>query len=260
MNPFVQKETPTILNKVPEVTLWFWIIKILATTVGETGADFFIFNVNFGLPVTSLIMSILLAIFLIMQVRTIGYVPWLYWATVVLISIVGTLISDNIVDNFGVALEKTTIFFGLALAVTFIGWYWSERTLSIHTIHTLRRELFYWAAILFTFALGTAGGDLVAEGFQLGYATAALGFLGTIAVIAVAHYVFKVSSVASFWIAYIITRPLGASCGDLLSQSKADGGLGLGAVVPSVLFLSLILALVAFLTVTQKRVPAGKRA
>ncbi len=243
-----------LLNKVPEVTLWFWIIKILATTVGETAADFLNFNLNVGLTGTSLLMSALLAAFLIVQVRTRAYVPWVYWVAVVLISIVGTLISDNLVDNLGVALETTTIVFAIALVATFGAWYWSERTLSIHTIVTLRRELFYWAAILFTFALGTAAGDLASEGLSLGYATAALGFAGAIAVVAVAHFGFKANAVATFWIAYILTRPLGASLGDYLSQPVADGGLGLGAVVTSVAFLATILALVAYLTITRKDV------
>jgi len=243
----------TVLNKVPEVTIWFWLIKILATTVGETAADFLNINLDFGLTGTSLFMSIFLAAFLVMQVRERKYVPWLYWATVVLISIVGTQITDNLVDNFGVALETTTLIFGLALVATFIGWYKIERTLSIHTIYTKRRELFYWAAILFTFALGTAAGDLVAEGLNLGYATAAFCFCGIIALITVAHFAFKANAVTSFWIAYIMTRPLGASLGDLLSQPGSEGGLALGITNTSMLFLSAILILVFYLTATQKK-------
>ena len=252
MYPIEKKNNQSLLNKVPEVTLWFWIIKILATTVGETAADFLIFSLKFGLTGTSAIMSILLAAILITQVRAQGYVPWVYWLTVVLISIVGTLVSDNLVDNFNVTLETTTLLFSLALALTFIGWYWSERTLSIHTIYTVRRELFYWAAILFTFALGTAGGDLVAEGFKLGYATTASIFLSCIVAITFANYVFKANAVTSFWLAYILTRPLGASCGDLLSQPGVNGGFGLGTVMTSTVFLSVISVLVIYLTVVQK--------
>ena len=246
-----QNKFQRILNKVPEVTIWFWIIKILATTVGETAADFLNINLNFGLTGTSLFMSGLLAVFLIMQVRERKYVPWLYWATVVLISIVGTLITDNLVDNLGVALETATMAFALALGATFVIWYQIERTLSIHTIYTRQRELFYWAAILFTFALGTAAGDLVAEGLQLGYATAAIGFSVIIAVVTIAHLVFKANAVASFWIAYILTRPLGASIGDYLSQPGSEGGLGLGATNTSVVFLAIILILVFYLTVAR---------
>ncbi len=256
MTTLTRQETSQLLNKVPEITLWFWIIKILATTVGETGADYLNFNLNFGLIGTSLVMSSVLAGFLFLQLRTRAYVPWIYWCAVVLISIVGTLLSDGLVDNLGVALTTTTMVFAGALAVTFIAWYWSERTLSIHTIVTLRRELFYWAAVLFTFALGTAAGDLAAEGLNLGYATAVLGFAAAIAAVAAAYYGFKANAVATFWIAYILTRPLGASFGDYLSQPVADGGMGLGTVTTSMVFLATILCLVAYLTVSRKDVSA----
>jgi uncharacterized membrane-anchored protein len=170
----------------------------------------------------------------------------------VLISIVGTLITDNLVDNFGVALETTTILFSIALAITFAAWYASERTLSIHTIYTTRREAFYWLAVLFTFALGTAAGDLAAERLSLGYWKAALVFGAMIAVVAVAHFRFKLNAVLSFWIAYILTRPLGASLGDYLSQPTDNGGLGLGTTTTSALFCATILALVVYLTWTKK--------
>ena len=243
-----------MLNKVPEVTLWFWLIKIMATTVGETAADFLNFNLHLGLTGTSVIMGVLLAGFLFVYLRVKKYVPWLYWLVVVLISIVGTLITDNLADNFGVALETTTIIFGVALLLTFIVWYAFEKTLSFHSIVTTRRELFYWATILLTFAMGTAAGDLVAEGLNLGYARSALLFGGLIAVTTLAYYLFKANSVASFWIAYILTRPLGASCGDLLSQPLANGGLGLGMVITSMLFLASIAILVIYLSVSRKDV------
>ncbi|MES2237162.1 MAG: hypothetical protein V4500_05340 [Pseudomonadota bacterium] len=243
-----------LLNKVPEVTLYFWIIKIMATTVGETAADFLNFDLHFGLGGTSVVMSVLLMTFLLLQLRARTYVPWLYWLTVVLISIVGTLVTDNLVDNFGIALETTTAAFGLALLVTFGVWYAKEKTLSIHTIFTARRELFYWAAILFTFALGTAAGDLTAEGLNLGYATSALIFGGLIGVVTIAYYAFKANAVLSFWIAYILTRPFGASMGDYLSQPAANGGLGLGTVVTSAVFLSTILSLVIYLTISRRDV------
>jgi len=241
-----------MLNKVPEVTLYFWVIKIMATTVGETAADFLNFHLKLGLTGTSVVMGILLAIFLFMQFRTRRYVPWLYWMVVVLISIVGTLITDNLVDNFGVPLETTTVAFGVALLATFGAWYTSERTLSIRTIVTTRRELYYWAAILFTFALGTAAGDLAAEGLSLGYAKSTLIFGALIGLVSVAYYVFKANAVLAFWIAYILTRPLGASWGDYLSQPVANGGLGLGTVFTSMIFLSTIVALVIVLTVSRK--------
>lgn len=254
MKTLTREDAMQMLNKVPEVTLYFWIIKIMATTVGETAADFLNFNLHFGLTGTSIVMSALLAGFLFMQLRVQKYVPWLYWLAVVLISVVGTLITDNLVDNFGVPLETTAMAFGLALLATFATWYASEKTLSIHTIFTKKREMFYWAAILFTFALGTAAGDLAAEGLKLGYANSALMFGALIGVVTIAYYAFKANAVLAFWIAYILTRPLGASFGDYLSQPAANGGLGLGAVVTSIIFLASILGLVIYLTVSRKDV------
>lgn len=165
---------------------------------------------------------------------------------------VGTLITDNLTDNLKVSLVTATIIFGVALAVVFAIWYGVEKTLSIHSIRTTRREAFYWLAILFTFALGTASGDLLAETYKLGYPLSALLFAGAIAVVAFAHYVFKLNAVLAFWIAYILTRPLGASLGDYLSQAPADGGIGLGTVVTSAIFLLAILATVIFLLITKK--------
>jgi uncharacterized membrane-anchored protein len=246
--------TRRMLNKVPEVTLYFWLIKILCTTVGETAADYLNANLGFGLTNTTYIVSALLIAALVYQFRARKYVPGIYWLAVVLISVVGTLITDNLVDNFGVALETTTIAFSIALAATFAAWYRSERTLSIHTIVTTRRESFYWLAILFTFALGTAAGDLAAERLGLGYGPSVLIFAGMIGVVALAHFRFKLNAVLAFWLAYILTRPLGASIGDYMSQPTKDGGLGLGTTVTSVIFLGTILALVIFLTVTRRDV------
>ena len=171
--------------------------------------------------------------------------------SVVLISVVGTLITDNLTDNFGVPLPVTTAVFAAALALTFTAWYHSERTLSIHSIISPRREGFYWLAILFTFALGTAAGDLVAESLGVGYLTSAVIFAGLIALVALA-FRLRAGAVLTFWLAYILTRPLGASLGDLLSQDTADGGLGLGTALTSVLFLVVILALVVYLTASRR--------
>lgn len=211
-------------NRVPQVDAAFWLIKLMAVTMGETAADYLAVNLGLGLTATSLIMTGILAVALVLQFAQKRYVPWAYWLAVVLISIVGTLISDNLVDNFGVRLETTTILFGVALAATFALWYARERTLSIHTIFTTRREIFYWLAILFTFALGTAAGDLVAESFGIGYLATGLLFGAIIATIAFAYYVLKLGGIAAFWLAYILTRPLGASFGDLLSQPGEYGG------------------------------------
>jgi uncharacterized membrane-anchored protein len=241
-----------MLNKVPEVTIFFWIIKILATTVGETFADFLNTNLNLGLTNTTFVMSGLLLITLFFQFRLRKYVPGVYWLAVVLISVVGTLVTDNLVDNFGVSLETTTIIFAIVLLVVFAAWYASEKTLSIHSIFTTKREVYYWLAILFTFALGTAAGDLAAEGLSLGYWKSVLIFAALIGVVAVAHFRFKLNAVLAFWIAYILTRPLGASLGDYLSQPRDAGGLELGTVGTSAIFLVTILSLVIYLTKTRR--------
>lgn len=241
-----------MLNKVPEITLYFWIIKILCTTVGETAADFLNSNLGLGLTGTTIVMSALLIVALAIQFRLRKYVPGVYWIAVVLLSVVGTLITDNLTDNLGVSLVTSTIIFAIVLAATFAAWYKSEKTLSIHSISTTRREAFYWLAILFTFALGTASGDLLAEKMHLGYFVTLLLVAGVIAAIAVAHLRFRLNAILSFWLAYILTRPLGASLGDLLSQAKSDGGLGLGTTVTSALFLVAILSLVIYLSVTKR--------
>jgi uncharacterized membrane-anchored protein len=244
----------TMLNKVPEVTLYFWVIKVLCTTVGETAADFLKDNLGLGLTKTTFAMSAVLVVALAFQFRSRRYAPGVYWLAVVLISVVGTLITDNLTDNFGVSLVTTTIVFGVVLAATFAAWYASERTLSIHTIVTTRREAFYWLTVLFTFALGTAAGDLTAERFGIGYWQSALIFGALIAAVYVSHLRLGLNAILAFWVAYILTRPLGASIGDFLSQPRADGGLGLGTTVTSVVFLLTILAVVVYLTVTRRDV------
>ncbi|HZQ79765.1 MAG TPA: hypothetical protein VFE55_20725 [Acidimicrobiia bacterium] len=252
-----------MLNKVPEVTVFFWIIKVLATTVGETAADYLNEHLGLGLTGTTLVMSVGLVAVLLWQFRTRRYVPKVYWSVVVLISVVGTLASDNLVDNFGVPLVVTTPVFAVCLAATFFLWFRQERTLSIHTIHTTRREAFYWATILFTFALGTSAGDLVSERLSVGYWRSGLMFAALIAVVAVAHLRFRLGAVLAFWSAYVLTRPLGASFGDYLTSSHKDGGLGLGTNQTSLVFVVVILALVAYLTKSKVDSPitgSGERA
>ena len=240
-------------NRVPEVKIDFWLIKLMAVTMGETAADYLAVNMGFGLTTTSLFMSAILAVALALQFMQRKYVPWVYWTAVVLISIVGTLITDNLVDNFHVALETTTVFFTIALALTFAVWYAVEKTLSIHSIFTTRREIFYWLAILFTFSLGTAAGDLVAEAFGLGFLTTGVIFGAIIAAITAAYYFFNLNAILAFWAAYIFTRPLGASLGDFLSQPVEYGGLGFGTIVTSLLFLGCIAGLVIYMTITYRR-------
>lgn len=238
-------------NRVPDVTLDFWLVKLMAVTTGETAADYLADTIGLGLTATSLIMTGILIAALVLQFTRKCYVPWAYWPAVVLISIVGTLVTDSLVDSFGVRLQTATIAFSVALAATFAVWYASERTLSIHTIFTTRREIFYWLAILLTFALGAAAGDLVAESFDMDYLTSGLLFGGVIALIALAYWLLSLDGILAFWLAYILTRPLGASFGDLLSRSARHGGLGLGTIFTSLLFLGCIIALVLHMTLKE---------
>jgi uncharacterized membrane-anchored protein len=193
-------------------------------------------------------MSTVFIAALICQVRANRYVPSLYWLTVVSISVVGTLMSDNLVDGMGISLVTTSVGFTAILALVFLLWYRSEKTLSIHTIVTTRRELYYWAAILFTFAMGTSVGDLIAETLDLGYGPTALVFAAMIGLVAFVHFALKADAIVSFWIAYILTRPLGASIGDFLAKPVIAGGLGWGAITTSQIFLAAILLLVVYLT------------
>ena len=232
-------------NKVPEVTLSFWVIKIMSTTVGETGADFLAVNAGFGPSATRTVMGALLTVALIVQLRTRRFTPWIYWLTVVLVSVVGTQITDLLTDGLGVSLYVSTSAFAVALAWIFAVWFRVERTLSIHKIITRRRELFYWCAILCTFALGTAAGDLATEALGLGFTWGAVSF-GALIVFTYAAWRMGGNAVLTFWIGYILTRPFGAALGDLLTQAKIYGGFGMGAMWTSALFLTVIVTLVAF--------------
>lgn len=242
-----------LFNRVPEVTFAFWVIKILSTTSGETAADYLNTTLGLGLTITSWVMTALLVVALVAQFLTKRYTSGIYWTVVVLISVVGTLLTDNLTDVFGVPLWLSTVAFSTLLAVTFGIWFARERTLSIHTIFTRPREAFYWVAILFTFALGTAAGDLITEGFGLGYLVGTILFAALIGIIAIARFAFRVNVVFCFWAAYILTRPLGASMGDLLSQAPADGGLGLGTTVTSIVFLGVIVGVATYLGIKVGR-------
>jgi uncharacterized membrane-anchored protein len=239
-----------ILNKVPEVTLYFWIIKVLCTTVGESAADFLNVDLNLGLSGVSVVTGVLLVLALVFQFRANRYLAGRYWLTVAIVSVFGTLVTDNLTDNVGLPLEASTIIFAVLLALTFLVWYSSEKTLSIHSIVTRRREAFYWLAILFTFALGTATGDLMAEVLGLGYLVTGAIVAALVVITALAWRV-GLHSVLAFWFIYILTRPLGASIGDYLSQPSSQGGLGLGATVTSVIFVAGILGIVTYLSVTK---------
>lgn len=249
----IQQSNSGWLNKVPEITVVFWLIKMMSTTVGETAADFLNMDLNFGLTKTSIITGVLLAISLFFQMRAPRYKPILYWVTVVFISVFGTLITDNLTDAWQVPLAASSLFFSVILLMTFIVWYRQEGTLSIHSIDSLKRESFYWLAILATFALGTAVGDWLAEGMGLGFSSAAVFFGVWILIVAVACFTFSANKVFCFWAAYILTRPFGAACGDLLSQPTENGGMGWGANLTSLIFGVAIIVMVGGLVVNDWR-------
>lgn len=230
--------------KVPAITLSFWIIKVMSTTVGETAADYLAVNAGLGQVATRVLMAALLIAALTIQLRRPHYTPWAYWLSVVLVSIVGTQITDLLTDDLGVSLYTSTPVFAVVLAIIFFVWHRVEHTLSIHDIVSRRRELFYWAAILCTFSLGTAAGDLATEALGMGFKLGVLVF-GAIIVITYLSFRLGGNAVLTFWIGYILTRPLGASLGDLLTQAKTDGGMGMGTAWTSALFLTVIVLLVA---------------
>jgi uncharacterized membrane-anchored protein len=240
-----------MLNKVPEVTRYFWIIKILCTTVGESFADYINETLGFGLTNTTLVFSAALVTALVIQFRRRRYLPAVYWLVVVLISVVGTLLTDQLTDGLAVALWISTTVFAVLLAIVFGVWYARERTLSIHSIITTSRESFYWLAVLVTFALGTAAGDWTVQLTGWGPGPSVLLPAGLIVAVVVA-WRLGAGPVLSFWLAYILTRPLGANLGDLLASPRGDGGLGLGTRGTSILFLGAILVVVGYLTKTHK--------
>lgn len=246
----------TLLSKVPEVTGWFWVIKILCTTVGESFADWINMTLGVGLIPTSVIFTAVLVAVLGWQLRLRRYVPFVYWLTVVVLSVTGTLYTDILTDQLGVPLALSTSVFAAALAVVFGIWFARERTLSIHSIVTLPREAFYWLAVLITFALGTAVGDWTLQLTGWGPGTSVLLPAGLIVAIVIG-WRLGANPVLSFWLAYILTRPLGANLGDWLASPTGDKGLGLGTAWTSVIFLALILATVIYLTLTRADVIEG---
>ena len=245
--------SPAAVNRVPQVTPGFWLIKLTAVTMGETAADFLAVNLGLGLGTTTVLMTAILIAAMLWQFRQKAYVPMVYWTAVVLISVVGTLITDNMTDALGIPLLYSTIGFTVALAATFAIWFASERTLSIHEVFTFRREAFYWLAILFTFALGTAVGDLISEAFGVGFAGTGILFGLIIASLALGYFALGLDGMWAFWLCYIFTRPLGASFGDFLSQPADFGGLGLGTTVTSLVFLAVIA--VTVLVMTRRAAP-----
>ncbi len=239
-----------MLSKVPEITVWFWVIKILCTTVGESFADWINGTLGVGLEATAIIFTAVLVGVLTWQLILRRYVPFVYWLTVVVVSVAGTLYTDILTDDLGIPLAASTTVFAIILALVFGVWWRSQRTLSIHSITTTRRELFYWGAILVTFALGTASGDWILE--LTGWSPGVSVLLPAGLILAVIlGWRLGANAVLSFWLAYILTRPLGANLGDWMGFPTTDGGLGLGVGLTSLIFLTAILATVIYLSITR---------
>lgn len=245
-------EAKSLLVKVPAITLYFWVIKILSTTVGETFADYLNTNLGYGLSKTALIMTVALLFALFFQLTSPRYIPALYWLTIVLISTVGTLLTDTLHDTYNVQNWQSITGFAAALILTFTIWHKREGSLEMKSINTRKRESFYWLAILFTFALGTAGGDIFLDDLGVALKFSLIGFAIALSAIWALWKNKQINHVAAFWIAYVLTRPLGAAAGDFLSLPKDETGLGLGATTTSIIFLTLIAGLVTYLTVSKK--------
>jgi uncharacterized membrane-anchored protein len=242
------------LSKVPEVTVYFWIIKVLTTGMGEAASDFLSHRLDPKIAVG--LGAVGLAASLAAQFSVRKYVAWVYWTAVVMVSVFGTMAADVLHVGLGIPYLVSTAVFLVALAVIFATWYTTERTLSIHSIHTRRRELFYWATVLATFALGTAAGDMTAVTLSLGFFASGVMFAVAIAVPAVAHWRFALNAIAAFWFAYIITRPVGASFADWMAVAPGRGGLGLGYGPVSLGWTIVILGFVGYLSVSRRDVEA----
>lgn len=233
-------------TRVPQITLMFWVIKVLTTGVGETASDFLFHHLA---PVIAIALGLFgLVAALVAQMRARRYVAWIYWSAVGMVSVFGTMVADVVHVGLGVPYLTLTIVYSLVVAGLFAAWYATERTLSVHAITTRRRESFYWATVLATFALGTAAGDLTAKTMGLGYLSSLVIFAVVIAVPAVAHRTVHLNAIAAFWFAYVITRPLGASYADWFAGSTTDGGLGIGAGPVTLVGVAAIVASVVFIT------------
>ena len=241
--------------KVPEITVFFWIIKLLTTAMGEATSDYLVHIFN---PITAVILGGLgLGLALIMQFLVRRYVVWIYWLAVAMVAIFGTMAADVLHVGLGIPYIVSSLFFAVALVIIFVAWYSSERTLSFHSINTTRREVFYWATVLATFALGTALGDLTATTLGLGYLSSTIMFVVIIAIPALSYWLFGLNEIVAFWITYVLTRPLGASFADWMSRSHELGGLGLAGPTSLVLTI-LIVGFVAYLTFTRKDIKFGQ--
>jgi uncharacterized membrane-anchored protein len=240
-----------LFNRVAGLTVFFWIVKILSTTVGETAADFVNVDLGVGLVGTTILMGVITIGAVIWDLKLKKYYAPAYWFLIVMMSIEGTLITDLLVDKLGVSLITLDVVFTIAMLAVFYLWYKEEGTLSIHKITNDRREIFYWVIVLITFALGTGVGDTVSEHLNFGYLNSLMLFGGIFAVAGGLFYAKILDGVTAFWIAFIVTRPIGASLGDLFIQAPADGGMGIGAGIINIAFFTIIIAVVAYLTVSK---------
>ena len=238
-----------LLRKVPEITAYFWIVKVLTTAMGESTSDYLVYHINPYLAV--LLGGVGLAAAMALQLAARHYVPWIYWLAVLLVAVFGTMAADAMHIQLGIPYVVSTAFFAVVLAIVFVTWYARERTLSIHSLNTRSRELFYWATVMVTFALGTATGDLTASTVGLGFFDSAVLFAAVIAIPAIAFRLRKMNAIVAFWFAYIVTRPLGASVADWLGKPRSSRGLDLGDGLVSLVFALLIVGFVGYLTVTR---------
>lgn len=242
--------TRQLLRKVPEITLIFWVAKLLTTAMGEATSDFLVFKINPYLAV--LIGGVALAIALLIQFSVRHYIPWVYWLAVAMVAVFGTMAADALHIQLGIPYIVTTILFAVALTIVFVTWQKSEKTLSIHSINNPRREMFYWATVLATFALGTAAGDLTATTLGLGYFSSGLLFTGLIAIPAIGYWLFGLNEIVAFWTAYILTRPIGASFADWMDKPKSVGGLGFGGGHVSLVLTVVIIGFVGYMSFSHK--------
>jgi uncharacterized membrane-anchored protein len=243
-------------SKVPEVTALFWVVKALTTGMGESTSDFLVHKLVPEIAVVIGGIAFVVALFL--QLSSDRYVPWRYWLAVAMVGVFGTMCADVLHVGLGVPYIASTVFYAIVLALVFRTWHRVEGTLSIHSITTERRELFYWAAVLATFALGTAAGDLTAVTFGLGFFASGLLFAAIIAIPALGYFRFGMNAILAFWFAYVVTRPLGASFADWLAVSSARGGLALGTGLVSFVLAAMIAGLVWFLSATGADTPADQ--
>jgi len=249
-NRLITLLTTRTLRKVPEITIFFWIIKILTTALGESTSDYLVHHID---PVLAVVFGLIgFAIAMALQFMVRRYIPWIYWFAVTMVALFGTMAADVIHIVLKVPYAISTGFFAVVLAIIFIIWYQVEHTLSIHSIHTPRREIFYWIAVIATFALGTAAGDWTAITLKLGFLTSGVLFAILFAIPAIAYWKFRLNGIIAFWFAYIMTRPFGASFADLLGKAKDAGGLGYGNGLVGEVLLILIVGFVSFLAVTRK--------